>query len=143
MANETIEKMKKEVYNIYLEAERRYLDKCKELASLLKLFKFDYYDYYEDSDNGSILMYRVYKDNHVYMSYLYDEDIYAINELMAKENIENKSFDWIVRRTEAILDFFNDYEKIYGDMYDTLFYALTKNLENLKNKYKEVANDGE
>lgn len=143
MANETIEKMKKEVYNIYLEAERRYLDKCKELASLLKLFKFDYYDYYEDSDNGSILMYRVYKDNHVYMRYLYDEDIFAINELMAKENIENKSFDWIVRRTEAILDFFNDYEKIYGDMYDTLFYALTKNLENLKNKYKEVVNDGE
>jgi len=69
--------------------------------------------------------------------------VYAINEKMAEENIEGKSFDWIVRRTEAILDFFNDYEKIYGDMYDTLFYALTKNLENLKNKYKEVVNDGE
>jgi len=57
--------------------------------------------------------------------------------------MNDKGFEIIEKETEAILDFFNDYEKIYGDMYDTLFYALTKNLENLKNKYKEVVNDGE
>lgn len=135
-----IEKMKNEVFEIYKESEKIYLEKCSKLSDLLKLFNIEYFDYYSQYDNKTYLKYRIYNNNYIYMSSnLNDEvNVSIVTELMAEENIKVKPFDWIFRRAKAILEFLENYEKVYNTMYEDLYHALEQSNEKLKHEYEKV-----
>lgn len=136
--NEEIELMKNEIIEIYKQAEKNYLEKCRELASILKLFGLKEFDYWTGDEGHSILQYRIYNTHRVWMSKNLqgEEEVVAVSEDIVRENVKTKPLDWIIRRTESILDFLHDYNDIYSNLFNNSYKSLKRDYEYLKNKYE-------
>lgn len=140
--NEEIELMKNEIKEIYVKTEKNYLEKCRELANILNLFGLEEFDYYTEYEGHSILQYRIYNTHRVWMSKnLQNEgNVIAINEDIVKENVKTKPLDWIIRRTNSILNFLYDYNDIYSNLFNNSYKSLKRDYEYLKNKYENYKN---
>lgn len=136
--NEEIEKMKNEIKEIYIQTEKNYLEKCRELANILNLFGLEEFDYYTEYEGHSILQYRIYNTHRIWMfeNLQNEENVIAINEDIVKENVKTKPLDWIIRRTNSILDFLYDYNDIYSNLFNNSYKSLKRDYEYLKNKYE-------
>lgn len=148
--NEEIELMKNEIKEIYVKTEKNYLEKCRELANILNLFGLEEFDYYTEYKGHSILQYRIYNTHRIWMFenlqnegnvIAINEDIViAINEDIVKENVKTKPLDWIIRRTNSILNFLYDYNDIYSNLFNNSYKSLKRDYEYLKNKYENYKN---
>lgn len=140
--NEEIEIMKNEIKEIYVQTEKNYLEKCRELSNVLKLFGLEEFDYYTEYEGHSILQYRIYNTHRVWMSknLQNEEEVIAVNKNMAIKNTEVHPLDWILRRTESILDFLCNYQNIYNDLFNKNYKYIKKHYSNLKNKYENYKN---
>jgi len=136
--NEEIKKMKNEIKEIYVQTEKNYLEKCRELASILKLFGLKEFDYWIRNEGHNILRYRIYDTYRVWMSKNLEneEEVVAVSKNIVKENVKTKPLDWIIRRTESILDFLHDYNDIYSNLFNNSYKSLKRDYEYLKNKYE-------